>query len=243
MKKILYLAVVALLMIACTSEEPNVNSDKKVINSLSSSILNLIGEDSAKVEKEFGKWGFKKIENPYSSECSVVYVYDPINQSNPVFDLDELSMVYNVITKDRVYIYAAPIYIDNKLGIVYIYAYVPLVENVGAIYMSASENLYKAIQKIYEQTSWYGAINFEGSYYAQEGRSAEYETSQRAIFEATMAKYINTFSAFESSWPENGNGYASQWINPSEEERQEAFAEGSWPYVFWLLHCGYQTGR
>ena len=237
MKKILYVVMAALVLVACNPNEPKiVSKDKKMIDKGSKEILSLLGQKQKDVKKAFEAAGYEDVTDEVihegglpqrfnlpaakSATSIMAYAYNAPEDMSVMSGEegeDEKIDFFNEIAASKKVLIEAMLYFNenNRLAqIMLISAAGQEVKNVPFLYLTASTNIFASLEKPLEadEYNWSGALMEDPS---EEGD--EFTSNKK------RAKFEEKFTAMA----QEGETYAS-------EEAQALVEDGTIQYgLFW----------
>ena len=246
MKKLLYVALAALMLISCDPNGPKIDSkDKKMLDKASKNVLSLIGKDRKEVKAALEKAGWEDAsymgEVPqrfqqkakYDATTSAIFVYGDLEgfvEAMMEEDEDAIDEWLEQVIKDKKIFAELLVVFDGKkliggechmfVGNEY--------ENINNLYLNFSKNIYKSIT----DPNWEGAL-IEWDDYLAEKEPDIFTNKKRDKFEAEFAELDVPYVAEEADG-ENSNGddvyYGLEWgLMRSElsKELAEDLCEGA----------------
>lgn len=248
MKKILLMAVAALMFVACNENGPS-SADKKSANVVSSEAIALIGQDLAQVDKALTAAGYVKVNAELekaaparvramasmAASSSVLYVYGLPANINEMSEDEYDACMTKAIQDGETIAMAYVVLEDGKLVGMQTTMYLKLKSGVNKLYTDVSDKLYAQIPAeaipetpLTEAPSkfpfamWVGAVSIEA---AREEDEDVLETTDHAEFVAKIAANTS-LEAGEYAYlytNQDGDGwmYQTNWLNPTEEEQKE----------------------
>lgn len=256
MKKILLMAVAALMFVACNENGPS-SSDKKVAKVVSSEAVDLIGQDMAKVDKALINAGYVKADEakvqaaPARVRALVkkaaeakneIYVYGlPTDFAN--MDEDEAEECMTKALKGGKTIAMAYITnVDGKMEAMQTIMYMKMQSGSNSLFIDISNSLYGKIPEgaIQEQPTklpyamWYGAVavGTEKDPTTMTDHAA-YVAKISANDESAAQEMAQVYESQESGW-----AYEAMWINPNEETKKEMIEEIGEAVVYGVFMLG-----
>ena len=244
MKKILFMAVIAVAFMAC-GEKNGANlpsKDKKALEKATVQAIELIGQSAASVEKALLNAGFvktdidlmgapKRMKHKFqapaaSSTTEVMYVYgaDPEKFSDE--DEDANVAAFNSALKKGSIIVAYVVFAGDKLYGIECIAIAQCANGASRMYTDISDGLFAQIPDNALMSQWEGAI-------------AKKSYTKQNEFVAAIAAAENGITAEESGYAVTGavgsayEGflYAGQWADPDAATKAEMEKDGYLPYV------------
>ena len=221
MKKILYVVMAALVLVACNPNEPKiVSKDKKMIDKGSKEILSLLGQKQKDVKKAFEAAGYEDVTDEVvhegglpqrlnlpaakSATSIMAYAYNAPEDISVMSgeDEDELIDFFNEIVASKKVFIEAMLYFNenNRLAqIMLISAAGQEVKNVPFLYLTASTNIFASLEKPLEadEYNWSGALmedpSEEGDEFTSNKKRAKFEEKFTA-----MAQEGETYASEEA---------------------------------------------
>ena len=244
MKKILFVALSALMLVACNHRNaPDIpKEDQSVLNNASKNVISVLGTDKATAEQKFIKAGFRKVEgdiyfeSPQRRVVSIAkqltddddvscFVYNISEELEDASDEDQVNAI--IESKQTAVIFLAS-YMNGILANINGKFIVGAeVDNVNGLYLDCSENLHSNISGL--AATWEGSITDKEN----DDEVTEYESYK---------KYSNALYPMNSLFAEEiGAGqiggmfsmkafaYHITWDKPNESEAR------------WQTNNGYKT--
>lgn len=239
MKKVLYVAFMAFVMIACTDKNaPDIDKkDQTVLGKASKNVISILGKQKSEVENRIIKAGFRKTdpdiyggvdddaprryaramqalaaeEDPDADVCCYVY-----NISEEQEEGDEADLVNAIIDSKKTAIIFFATYAENILVNVQGRFIVGAeVDNVNKLYLECSDNLHSNITYL---GYWQGSIQDRD----EEDSEAQAYMQYNAFFNALAP--MNAVFATEGAGcaldmtGKRSFGYAITWDKPNESD-------------------------
>ena len=249
MKKILLMAVAAVMFVACNENGPS-STDKKTANVVSSEAIALIGQNLAKVDKALTDAGYVKATSEAAKAAparvramasmaeamNVLYVYglpENINQmSEAEYDACMTKAIQEGGTIAMAYVFADG---ENKLTGIQTTMYLKLTSGANKLYTDVSNKLFAQIPagaipetmptgmpSKFPFAMWQGGVSTATS---SDEKEDVLETTDHAEFIAKIAAntslQASEYALLYASQEGDGWTYQTMWVNPSEEEQKE----------------------
>ena len=244
MKKILLMAVAAIALMACNSNNAEMPAnDKKAMNAATVQALAQIGQSTATVEKSLLDAGFVKAEVPASAPkrmkqfnklqapAAATQAYYVYNIEAADLDLEDDAMAAKqnaILKKGKAIIIAVAVYSDDKLAMLTTTAIVAAKKGANKNYVTVSDGLYQQIPSDALAVQWQGTID-EKEYKDQADYAAAIAAAEESAMTANeveiVIKGISTFGGYE------GFGYMGMFTFPTEKEIADQAKEGCDPYA------------
>ena len=243
MKKLMYLAMAAVLLMAC---DPNgrvdvPGNDKKALNQSAAKALTMIGGSATQVDKDLLNLGFTKtilmegaparFNQPAMAQTTpepplegmVYYLLNVPSKFLVTRGEERRDVISEIVDSKHAGIVIAALYGDNKLqqfnGSVFANADIKGVNN---LYVGLSNAMYAGLPSKAERLSWSGFI----------GQSGETRYEQRADFEKALASFEAGEASEGSIFLDESKKvyYSIAWYAPDSEERKSIEKEGVLPF-------------
>jgi len=250
MKKILLMAVAALMCVACNENGPS-SADKKVAKVVSSEAIDLLGQDLTAVDKALTSAGYIKADAAAAKvaparvralaakaaeSMSVLYVYGLPANISQMSETEADACMIKALQEGKT-IAQAYVVADNngKLAGIQTTMYLKLTAGVNKLYTDVSDKLYghipagaipetmpSGMPTKFPFAMWEGYVSMEDK---SETEEDVLETNDHAEFVAKIA--VNTsLMAEEYAYVytnQEGAGwmYQAMWVNPTELEQKE----------------------
>lgn len=231
MKKILYVALMALVTMSCNHRNsPDIpKEDQSLLNNASKNAISILGVEKATAEQRIIKAGFTKVDTEeffFSPQRRVVSVakqrMDDEDVSCFVYNIaddveDEEEIVNAIIESKQTAVIFMTTYINGILANIHGTLIVGAeVDNVNGLFLDCSESLHSNVSGL--AATWYGSIKDKEN----DGEEQEYYKYK----EYTAALYpLNSLFAEEtgagtigSLFDAKGFGYHLTWDKPDEDE-------------------------
>lgn len=248
MKKILFMAVIAVAFMAC-GEKNGANlpsKDKKAMDKVTVQAIEMIGQSAASVEKALLNAGFvktnidpmgdpmgapKRMKHKFqapaaSSTTEVMYVYgvDPEKFSDE--DEDANVAAFNSALKKGSIIVAYAVFAGDKLYGIECIAVAKCAKGASSMYTNISDGMFAEIPSDALMSKWEGAIakksyTKQNEFVAAIAAAEDGITAQEQGYAVTAA----VGSAYE------GFVYVGQWADPDAATKAEMEKDGYLPYV------------
>lgn len=256
MKKLLYVAMAALVLMACNSNEPKlVGKDKKMVDKASKEIVSLIGSPKADFVKKMEKAGFVQLEAPVvpvparlqksnlkraaAEDFEVLYFCYNAPEENwqgmeySVSSEEEAMAIYAKIAKSKkVYIECTAYFEEGELLGISGNTLSGRLEKINNFYLNASTNLYNSLP---EDLQWYGTTYADVDDWDSEENGQKFENKARNDFEVAIsgtaeedALFVDEQAFAHVEAIDNNVGVYLNWMNYPLEMYE---AEGVEPFV------------
>lgn len=238
MKKILFMAMVAIAFMSCNgSGDVNNGSgtpakDQKAITSVTVEAVDLIGQDAASVDKVLTSAGFKQMdeevlaapvkklkalktsdENPYTF---VSYFYNLPDNADKMTEDEATQYLANLFAKNQFYIAAVVVLINDKVAGVETALLTGVGDKVNLTYTDISDKLYKSLPENAAFKEWQGKLAVEG------GEAQRYDKQEDYVAAIAKAKAVQAeeqgLASLSGAEALSGLMYTCLWVRPSDEE-------------------------
>lgn len=246
MKKMLLMAAVAVMLMACNGNGASLPSkDKKAVEKVALEALAQIGQPAATVDKALTDAGFVKAEAPAAApkkmkaaiqnkfkapadeSVEVYYVYN-IDAADMELEGDAAAAKFNsILKKGKAIIVAYVVYYNDKVVM------------IGSETMVAAKS---GQYKLYTDVSdaWYAKIPADAMYKQWEGGTTKKDYTDHAEFVADIAAATEGIEADEVGYAitkmdmttgaMEGFVYDGMWVDPDEEVKKQEAQNGFDPY-------------
>lgn len=248
MKKILFMAVIAVAFMACGDKNgANLPSkDKKALDKVTVQAIEMIGQSAASVEKALLNAGFvksdidllgapKRMERKFqapaaSTTTEVMYVYGIDPEKFADDDEDAGIAAFNSALKKGSIIVAYAVFGSDKLLAIECIAVAKCAKGASSMYTNISDGMFAEIPSDALMSKWEGAIA-KKSYTKQNEFVAAIAAAEDGIT-AQEQGYAVT-AAVGSSY--EGFLYQGIWTDPDAETKAKMEKDGYLPYVTAML--------
>ena len=200
-KKILYVALAAMMLISCDPNAPKLPSkDNKTIDNVSKNVLSLLGEKKKVATSTLEDLGFEKIDNlgllparlglpaQKAEETSLTFFYGNLDVYEEAMEDEDIEALSDYLTEKKEIAILAQLTLDSngKVAIVGLETVAPAeVKNIHNLYAKFSKNVFLSLG---DDKEWQGALA-ELEDIEDEGEKAftEYSARKRDKFEADFA--------------------------------------------------------
>jgi len=248
MKKILFMAVIAVAFMAC-GEKNGANlpsKDKKALDKVTVQAIEMIGQSAASVEKALLNAGFvksdidlmgapKRMERKFqapaaSTTTEVMYVYGVDPEKFADDDEDASVAAFNSALKKGSIIVAYVVFTGDKLYGIECIAIAQCAKNASRMYTDISDGLYAEIPDNALMSQWEGEIA-KKTYTKQNEFVAAIAAAEDGITAAEQGYAVTAAvgSAYE------GFVYVGQWADPNAADKAQMEKKGYLPYVTAML--------
>lgn len=251
MKKILWMAVAALMFVACNENGPS-SADKKSANVVSSEAVELLGQDLAKVDKALTDAGYVKTDGGAAAktaparvralaakaeaQMAALYVYGLPAEIGKMSEAEADACMTKAVQDGKTIAMAYVVSEDGKLAAIQTTMYLKLTSGVNKLYTDVSNKLYDEIPagaipetpqtempSNFPYSIWAGYVSLD--YNSSEEEGEVLETTDHAELVAKIAANKSLMAGEFSYTYTNQEGagwmYRTMWVNPTEEEQQE----------------------
>ena len=244
MKKILFMAVAALMFVACNENGPS-SSDKKCAKVVSSEAVDLIGKDMATVDKALTNAGYVQVEKnvvhtaPARVRALLKDVAASIEQTPYVYGLpanidkmteDEYAACFlNALKDGKTVAINVVASLDGKMVGMQTVLYLKLQDNANKLFVDISNSLYDKIPAgtIVEEpekvpySTWYGLVAVDSEVEPTTmAKHSDYIAKVAAHTEVAAQEMAQIVESEVKGWV-----YQVMWINPNEETKKEMAEE------------------
>ena len=261
MKKILLMAVAALMFVACNENGPS-SADKKCAKVVSSEAVDLIGKDMATVDKALTKAGYVQVEKnvvhaaPARVRALVKDMAASIEHTPYVYGLpanidkmteDEYDACFQKALQDGTTVAIAYVSsLDGKMAGMQTVLYMKLQKNANKLFVDISNSLYDKIPagaivegqpEKFPYAMWYGAVAVNNEEEPTNmAKHADYIAKVAANEEVAAEEMAQIAESQEKGWM-----YEAMWINPNEETKKEMEGEIGVAIVYGTFIVGDQN--
>ena len=245
MKKILFMAVAALMFVACNENGPS-SADKKCAKVVSSEAVELIGKDMATVDKALTKAGYVQakedkaqgaparvralVRDTASGMERVMYLYGLPANIDSMTEADAAACLQKALKEGKTVALAYVASVDGKMVGMQTILYMKLQENANKLIVDISNSLYGQIpegtivdgqpEKL-PYAMWYGAVAVDNEEEPTTmAKHADYTAKIAAHTEVAAREAAQIVESEVKGWM-----YQVMWINPNEETKKEMAEE------------------
>ena len=200
MKKLLYVALAAMMLISCDPNAPKLPSkDNKTIDNVSKNVLSLLGEKKKAATSTLEDLGFEKITlsgllpqrlglPAQTADDPIVYFYGNIDVYEEAMEDEDIEAVVDYLNEKKEIMIMAQLALnsDGKVEELVVSTLAPAeVKNIHNLYAKFSKNVFLSLG---DDKEWQGALA-ELEDIEDEGEKAftEYSARKRDKFEADFA--------------------------------------------------------
>ena len=210
MKKILYAALAALMLISCDPNAPKIpNKDKKMLDAAGKGVMNLLGEKKKTAISAVEDLGFVELENflntpkrlhmPENKEASAVlsYAYGDVkgfqaalDEANDDESEEPIEDWIEQFKKKKQIFVVLNIYLDdaNRVqGLVANFLAGKDIKNINALYLSFSQSIFASLGE--DDIEWIGNLCESEDLEDEESAPEYYELKKRDDFEEDYQTY------------------------------------------------------
>ncbi len=259
LKKILFLAMIAIAFMACEQNEATVvKKDQKMLTKASKELIGLMGADKAKAEKAILNAGFVKLEededpdamlapakykksprkkpaskNYYNVDEYAIYLY---NFPDDMQIDDETELINGIVVGEKKMVVQMQVgYNEGKMVSAEAMYYMPDDRSeTFKLYKNFSNNMYSKIPSKATELEWYGYLYSNVIDSAYEDRA-----SFVAELSQTECGEVEEECSFETS--DGSVGYYATMFVPTEEDIAELAEEGLSPFVYGEFMIGWSA--
>lgn len=246
MKKYLFMAIAAIVCIACGDNNgATPSSDKKALNAATVQAVDLVGADAATVDKSFTNAGFVKAEVQTQANAPKQFAKKNLAKIVAEEEATEVAYVYNLpknfetMSDEEAEKYMMDMFKNGK-GIVIVYvsfvdgkAYTYSVscllawnEKVNTVYCETSDNLYKKLPAADKalRIQWFGQVS---------GSNKQYTEHADFVADILASDGIEAKEGALAITSQEGDGiyYGGSWKTPNAEDRAEMDKAGQPSFV------------
>jgi len=248
MKKILWMAVAAVLFMACDGSKNGAEmpeKDKQVVDKVTSGMVAQIGKKQADVEAYLDQAGFIKVGEEQeiapkhlqrkhrapaeveASSVQVTYVYGITKEEYAMSDQAAIAARQNeILKKGNAIVIVYAMYQNDKLMMVESSVAVAANKKANTFYTGISDKYYDALPSTAQSISWQGATGAK--------RDKLYDKHDEYVAEIAAAESITATEmgvAVLDASTYLGYGYLVNFQNPDEDEKAEQAKSGYDPFV------------
>ena len=251
MKKLLFIVVAAVAMMACNSavDSPDFPAkDKKAVDKATVEAVSQIGQSAAKIDTYLTNAGYAKVEGvvlnapkrvpakmkaPAADATYAVYVYglDPQyidEKADPA-----VAQFNNVISKGNTVVVVIAIFVDDQLMEMATLMSVGAGKKVNQKYVTLTNDMYATLPSSALQANWEGTAQLED---AKEAEYTKHDDFAAAISGAPAGVVADEFGyaitgVNAALMTYEGFAYMGYWDNPTAKEVEEQTKKGFEPYV------------
>ena len=253
MKKILFMAMAAVVLMACgDGNGASVPSkDKTAVIAASADAVELIGAEPAAVDKKLTAAGYTKMDMPASLEApklnkkaikqipalkaeddaeEVLYVYN-LPEESKNWGEEEFLAYQNKLMKDgKVIAYAIVSFQEGKMTMMVTEMVVGYSAKANLLYTEISNKLYAQLPEKEKalQIRWQGAVSTPDAEQQQFEVQADYVKAIEAANNGVQAQEMG-YAILNSDY--DGTAYQGGWYAPGTEDTQAMEKEGVTPYA------------
>lgn len=255
MKKILLMAVAALVFVACNENGPT-PADQKCAKVVSSEAVDLIGKDMATVEQTLTAAGYVKVEAQKvqaaparvralveaAEDQSVAYVYGLPANVDKMTEAEFDECMQKALKDGKTIAIAQVKNAEGKMASMQTIMYLKLQPGANKLFIDISNSLFSkipegAIQKQptkFPLAMWYGmvAVGAEEEP-TQADDHAAYIAKISANTEVSAQEMAQVAESQQSGWV-----YQAMWVNPNEETKKDIEEELGTAIVYGMFGVG-----
>ncbi|MBQ3673529.1 MAG: hypothetical protein II928_03555 [Paludibacteraceae bacterium] len=227
MKKLLYVALAALMLISCDPNAPKVPSkDNKAVDNVSKNILSLLGEKKKAAVSTLEDLGFEKITlsgalpqrlglPAQKADDPILYLYGNLDVYEEAMEDEDLEALVDYLNEKKEIMILAQLILDSngKVALAFLEIIAPAeVKNINSLYAKFSKNVFLSLG---DGKEWEGVL-VECDDINDEDAVEEFTSAKK------RDKFDEAFAAMECPYAqENGSDefdddanrtYESQWI-------------------------------
>ncbi len=245
MKKILYVALAALMLISCDPNAPKLPSkDNKAIDNLSKNVLSLLGEKKKAAASTLEDLGFEEVENvgalparlslpaQKAEESALTFFYGNLDVYEEAMEDEDMEALIDYLTEKKEIAILAQLLLDSngKVSMVSVSTIAPAeVKNIHNLYAKFSKNVFLSLG---DGKEWEGYL-VEVDDIEDEDAGEEYSSAKKrdkfdeafAAMECPVAQEIGS-DEFDDDVIRT---YSSQWFGDGSvmDKDLEGLAMGS----------------
>ena len=248
MKKLLFIAMAALTLIACGGGQNSPElpaKDKKALEKVTAeSAVKQLGASSASLDKYLKDAGYSKVEGvsasapkrlqgkvkaPAAAETDAMYVYGVDPKAIDAEGEAAAEYVNAVLKKGNSVIIVYVVYMDDKMVELATSLIVNANKNANQKYVTLSDEMYATLPESALMVQWSGAT-------AIGGKQAEYTKHEdfNAALTGAEAVIAEEMGYAITSANYDGFAYVGEYENPNEAEKQAQAKDGFEPYALIL---------
>ncbi|MBQ3673328.1 MAG: hypothetical protein II928_02505 [Paludibacteraceae bacterium] len=226
MKKLLYVALAAMMLISCDPNAPKLPSkDNKMLDNLSKNLLSLVGEKKKTVISTLEEFGFQKVENPgmvparhnkpaqKAEMTSLSFFYGNVDIYEEVMEDEDIEILTDYLHESKELAAFLELMIDenNKVAAIYVDYYASNeIKNIRGMYTQFSKALFLTLD---DEKRWEGQLG-ELEDYVDAGESGDemlkqYSIKKREKFEEDLAELECPFVREDGADQVDENTYRS----------------------------------
>lgn len=258
MKKILLMAVAALMFVACNENGPS-SADQKCAKVVSSEAVELIGKDMATVDKALTNAGYVQakedkaqgaparvralVKEAASEMERVLYIYGLPANIDSMTEAEAAACLQKALKDGKTIGLAYVTSVDGKMAGMQTVLYMKLQENANKLIVDISNSLYGKIPEgtivdgqptKFPYAMWYGAVAVGNE---QEPttmtKHADYIAKVAANTEVAAQEMAQSVESEAKGWV-----YQVMWINPNEETKKSMAEEFGEAIVYGMFMVG-----
>lgn len=245
MKKILLMAVAALMFVACNENGP-APADQKCAKVVSSEAVALIGKDMATVDKALTSAGYVQVKEEQGQAAparvrallkqaaaaieQTVYVYGLPADIDKMTEAEFNACLQKALKEGKTIALAYVSSLDGKMAGMQTLLYMKLQANANALFVDISNSLYGQIPEgaivegqptKFPYAMWYGAVAVGTEEQPTTiTKHADYIAKVAANTEVAAQEMAQIAESQGKGWM-----YQALWINPNEETKKEMEGE------------------
>ena len=258
MKKILLMAVAALMFVACNENGPS-SADKKCAKVVSSEAVDLIGKDMATVDKALTAAGYVQakedkakgaparvralVKQDASGMEQTMYVYGLPANFDRMSGADAEACMLKALKDGKTIAIAYISSLDGKMAGMQTILYMKLQKNANKLIVDISNSLYDKIPagaivdgqpEKFPYAMWYGAVAVNNEEKPTNmAKHADYIAKVAANEEVAAQEMAQIAESEGKGWM-----YEAMWINPNEETKKEMEEELGEAIVYGMFMVG-----
>ena len=246
MKKIIFMVMVAVALMACNENGAVPAKNKKAVNIVTVEAVNLIGADIATMDKKLTAAGYVKAREAVrapkqlnarfnepavnAEENNVYYVYNIPANHGDLAEAEGKNLLNSLLKEGKVIVFATVSYADDKVQTIGSYFYVSNSANANLLYTDISDNLYVKLPSKETATK----LAWQADTYMEEGLK-EYDNHAeftKAILAASQGVQAHESAYAVLSGETSGFCYENRFSAPSPYGIKEMENAGYVPYAY-----------
>lgn len=246
MKKLIFMVVVAVALMACNENGAVPAKDKKAVNIVTVEAVNLIGADIATMDKKLTAAGYVKAREAVrapkqlnarfnepavnAEENNVYYVYNIPANHGDLAEAEGKNLLNSILKEGKIIVFATVSYADDKVKTIGSYFYVSNSANANLLYTDISDKLYAKLPSKETATNVY----WQGNTHIEEGYK-EYKNHPeftKAILAASQGLLAHESGHAILFGETTGFWYENRFSTPSPYGIKEMENAGYVPYAY-----------
>lgn len=242
MKKMLFMAMAAVVLMACNSSDTGLpKGEEKALEKTTVGAIAQLGTSPSQVDAALTDAGYMKITGGYvppisspekvtpkkikkavaASQKAVVYAYGIPENYNTMTQAQAMVWINNALANGKALMLVYANFIDDKLAVMMTTFVIAKDKNANKSFTAISEDMYGELPSGKTNYYWVGEI------YDRNVKDSEaQEFSDHSAFVSKVAKAEGIEAEENGAAMFKGWAYGNTWINPTAAEEAEMIEEG-----------------